>query len=246
MGWAYYNEIDPFCVEWLRNLIKAGKIPDGEVDDRSIEDVKPSDLSGFQQCHFFAGLGGWGKVIKEVYQYDSVVWTGSCPCQPFSAAGKREGFTDERHLWPAFFHLIRECKPRFVFGEQVASPSGVDWFGLVQSDLEGEDYKVGGLDICAAGFGAPHNRPRIYWGATNSSDTLWDKQSWQEPCHGPVGRVGRTFKPFPWDIPWKSALRRLRAMDDGLSYGVVATDATRNAIAIPVAEEFVKVFLEVT
>ena len=51
---AYYNEIDPFCVEWLRNLIKAGHIADGEVDDRDIREVSPDDLRGFRQAHFFA------------------------------------------------------------------------------------------------------------------------------------------------------------------------------------------------
>lgn len=56
---AYYNEIDPYAAQWLRNLIKAGHIADGVVDERSIEDVKPSELRGFTQCHFFAGVGVW-------------------------------------------------------------------------------------------------------------------------------------------------------------------------------------------
>lgn len=50
---AYYNEIDPFAAQWLRNLIAAGHIAPGEVDERSIEDVTPDDLRGFTQCHFF-------------------------------------------------------------------------------------------------------------------------------------------------------------------------------------------------
>ncbi len=56
---AYYNEIDPFAAQWLRNLIAAGHIAPGEVDERSIEDVTPDDLRGFTQCHFFAGIGIW-------------------------------------------------------------------------------------------------------------------------------------------------------------------------------------------
>ena len=55
---AYYNEIDRFAAAWLRELIKAGLLPDGEVDERSIADVSPGDLAGFTQCHFFAGIGG--------------------------------------------------------------------------------------------------------------------------------------------------------------------------------------------
>ena len=54
---AYYNEIDPFAAQWLRELIKAGHIAPGEVDTRSIEDVQTDDLAGFTQCHFFAGIG---------------------------------------------------------------------------------------------------------------------------------------------------------------------------------------------
>ncbi|WP_425599092.1 DNA cytosine methyltransferase [Xanthomonas cannabis] len=101
---------------------------------------------------------------------DRPVWTGSCPCQPFSAAGKGAGFVDERHLWPAFFHLIRECRPAAVFGEQVASRDGLNWLDLVCADLEGAAYAVGAADLCAAGVGAPHIRQRLYWVAhANSS-----------------------------------------------------------------------------
>lgn len=58
MSRAYYNEIDPYAAQWLRKLITEGLIADGDVDERSIEDVAPSDLDGYTQCHFFAGLGG--------------------------------------------------------------------------------------------------------------------------------------------------------------------------------------------
>lgn len=122
---AYYNEIDPSAAQWLRNLIEAGHIAPGHVDERSIEDVTPGDLAGYTQCHFFAGIGVWSYALRRAgWPDDLPVWTGSCPCQPFSAAGKGNGFNDERHLWPVFFKLIATCKPNIVFGEQVAS-SGV-------------------------------------------------------------------------------------------------------------------------
>ena len=161
---AYYNEIDPFAAQWLRELIKAGHIAPGEVDTRNIEDVAADDLAGFTQCHFFAGIGTWSYALRCAgWPDDRPVWTGSCPCQPFSAAGKRKGTADERHLWPAFFRLISECRPDTVFGEQVASPDGLAWFDIVSSDLEAADYACGAVDTCAAGFGAPHIRQRLYW-----------------------------------------------------------------------------------
>ena len=161
---AYYNEIDPFAAQWLRNLIAAGHIAPGEVDERSIEDVTPDDLRGFTQCHFFAGIGVWSHSLRLAgWPDDHPVWTGSCPCQPFSAAGKGDGFADERHLWPHFFHLISERRPQHVFGEQVASGNANAWFDLVQADLEGLGYAFGLVPFTSAGIGAPHIRERAYW-----------------------------------------------------------------------------------
>ncbi|HAS1446150.1 TPA: DNA cytosine methyltransferase [Enterobacter hormaechei] len=161
---AYYNEIDPFAAQWLRNLIAGGHIAPGEVDERSIEDVTPDDLRGFTQCHFFAGIGVWSHSLRLAgWPDDKPVWTGSCPCQPFSAAGKGDGFADDRHLWPHFFHLISERRPQHVFGEQVASGNANTWFDLVQADLEGMEYAFGLVPFAAAGIGAPHIRERAYW-----------------------------------------------------------------------------------
>lgn len=149
---AYYNEFDPYAAQWLRNLIAAGHITPGEVDERSILDVRPSDLVGFERCHFFAGIGVWDYALNLAgWPAGCEVWTGSCPCQPFSAAGKRGGTADERHLWPALFHLIRERRPAKFLGEQVASKDGLGWLDLVQADLEGEGYAVGAADLCAPG-----------------------------------------------------------------------------------------------
>lgn len=142
MRGAYYNEIDPNAAQWLRNLIAAGHIAPGEVDERSIEDVAPDDLRGFTQCHFFAGIGVWSYALRLAGWPDNKpVWTGSCPCQPFSSAGKGAGFDDERHLWPALFHLISERRPKLVFGEQVAGVNA--WFDLVQTDVEAVTTPLG-------------------------------------------------------------------------------------------------------
>lgn len=168
---AYYNEIDPKAAAWLRELIKVGAIAPGDVDERDIRDVRPSELDGFTQCHFFAGIGVWSYALRLAGWSDSSpVWTGSCPCQPFSDAGKGGGFDDERHLWPAWFHLIEERRPEHVFGEQVASKDGLGWLDLVHSDLEGAGYASAAVDICAAGVGAPHIRQRLYWVADSGCE----------------------------------------------------------------------------
>jgi DNA (cytosine-5)-methyltransferase 1 len=238
---AYYNEIDEYAAAWLRNLIAAGHIAPGEVDTRSIEDVHPADLQDFTQCHFFAGIGGWPLALRLAGWPDGrLVWTGSCPCQPFSSAGKGVGFADERHLWPAFHHLISERKPTTVLGEQVASPDGLVWLDQVQADLEASGYAIGAADLCAAGVGADHIRQRLYWVAHSKRN----KQSREEPRSRPLGRMGRVEQPIPWDRDWQSALAGFRAMGDGIPRCVEATDAARNAIVPQVAQVFIECVME--
>ena len=195
---AYYNEIDPYAAAWLRNLIKDGHIADGVVDERSISDVKPEELYEFTQCHFFAGIGVWSHALRSAgWEDNRPVWTGSCPCQPFSGAGTRKGMADERHLWPHWFHLIEECRPPTVFGEQVASKDGLGWIDLVQADMEGADYAIGAFDLCSAGFGAPHIRQRLWFVADTDNPR---SQGWisgrsdtqRQDQHGHVGCGGTT------------------------------------------------------
>lgn len=165
----YYNEHDPKAAAWIRELIAKKIIPEGVVDERDIQEIRPSDLAGFVQCHFFAGIGGWPHALTLAgWPSDRPVWTGSCPCQPFSTAGKGLGTSDERHLWPVFASLIREFQPPTVFGEQVASKAGREWLAGVFADLEGMGYSRAGADLCAAGVGAPHIRQRLYWVANSN------------------------------------------------------------------------------
>jgi DNA (cytosine-5)-methyltransferase 1 len=168
---AYYNEIDPKAAAWLRELIRQGHIADGVVDERSIVDVAPDELRDFAQCHFFAGIGVWSYALRFAgWADDRPVWTGSCPCQPFSAAGARGGFDDQRHLWPHWHHLISQCQPPVIFGEQVASKDGLGWLDLVCADMEATGYAIGAADLCAAGVGAPHIRQRLFFGAARLAD----------------------------------------------------------------------------
>ncbi len=159
---AYYNEHDPYAAQWLRNLIAAGHIAPGIVDERKVQDIEPWELLNYTQCHFFAGIGVWSHALRRAgWPDDQPIWTGSCPCQPFSAAGKQKGFSDDRHLWPTWQRLIEVCRPSVVIGEQVAS--ALDWLDLVQTDMETADYAFGASDLCAAGFGGAHLRQRLYF-----------------------------------------------------------------------------------
>ncbi len=161
---AYYNEIDPYAADWLRNLIAAGHIAPGDVDERSIEDVHPDDIRSYTQCHFFAGIGVWSYALRRAgWPDDRPVWTGSCPCQPFSAAGKGTAFDDERHLWPAWHWLIQERRPPVVFGEQVASKDAEPWLDLVSTDLEALGFAAAAVAFPSASVGAPHKRDRTYF-----------------------------------------------------------------------------------
>lgn len=195
---TYYNEIDPQAAQWLRNLIAAGHLPEGDVDTRSIEDVHPHELRGYTQAHFFAGIGGWPLALRLAgWPDDRPVWTGSCPCQPFSAAGARAGFDDERHLWPAWYWLIEQCRPPVIFGEQVASKAADDWLDLVQADMEALDYALGAVPFPSASVGAPHIRDRLYWVANALGHRL---QGWvsrradqeRETVDGSSGRGSAT------------------------------------------------------
>ena len=168
-----YNEIEPYAADWLRNLVASGHVAPGEVDARSIRELREGDVQQHVQAHFFAGIGVWSHALRSAGWPDArPVWTGSCPCQPFSSAGRRGGEADDRHLWPEWFRLIRECRPPVVLGEQVASPDGLRWLDLVSADLEGSGYAIGAADLCAAGVGAPHIRQRLYFVAVADGERL--------------------------------------------------------------------------
>jgi DNA (cytosine-5)-methyltransferase 1 len=190
----YYNEFDPKAAAWLRQLITDGLIPKGTVDERSITEVQPADLVGYTQCHFFAGIGGWPYALRLAgWPEDRPVWTGSCPCQPFSSAGKQKGKEDERHLWPTFFALLRgynaisQREPVTTFGEQVSSAIRHGWLDGICADLEGEGYSCGHAVLGAHSVNAPHIRQRLYWVAyaSNSGRAQHEHESWQWKKKGP-------------------------------------------------------------
>ncbi len=100
----------------------------------------------------------------KTFQWDGrpvFLLTGGFPCQPFSVAGKRKGKEDGRALWPEMFRVIKEVKPRWIIGENVA---GFINMGLDESisDLESEGYEVQTFIIPACAVNAPHRRDRVW------------------------------------------------------------------------------------
>lgn len=244
----YYNEHDKFAAAWLRELIRQGHIPSGDVDERSIEDVRPNELRGYTQCHFFAGIGGWSYAIDLAgWPRDLPVWTGSCPCQSFSTAGKGLGFADQRHLWPAWFHLIRECRPDVVFGEQVSAAIRHGWLDLVSADMEAEGYAIGAAVLGAHSVGAPVIGNRLFFVAeANRAGRAWPRQAQpKERSDHPFisggfktsrGADGRTrpVDPRPYSLGY------------GVSSRVAFNRAYGNAICPQTAAAFISAFIEVS
>lgn len=178
---TYYNDNDEGTVQWLRNLIDAGQIAPGDVDGRSITEVHPSDLKGYRQVHLFAGIGGWAYAARLAgWPAGRELWSASCPCQPWSVAGRREAEADPRDLWRHVVRLVRARRPARVVGEQVASAAGYAWFDRASADLAGENYASRAVDIPALAVNAPHQRQRLYWVAVANAVRTGLERSWSD------------------------------------------------------------------
>lgn len=238
----FFNDINPFTQLWVKNLWPAAR-----TLTKDIRELTPNDAAGYRRCHFFAGIGGWELALAMAGWPENVtVWTGSCPCQPFSEAGLKRRDEDERDLWPHLYRLVRECQPPVVFGEQVANPLGLEWIDRVQADLEEGGYAVGKAVIPAASVGAPHDRKRVWWVGYSTRTRLerlrpihrrvapsWD--SWSDGISiidctdGKRRRTQSGVRPLAHGIP--------RRMDQIIAYG--------NAIVPQVAGVFIRSFMEV-
>ena len=171
LGWenVFHCEINPFCRQVLNYWF---------TNSKSYEDITKTDFREWQ-----------GKID---------VLTGGFPCQPFSVAGKRKGTEDNRYLWPEFKRAIREIRPPWVVGENVAGilsmvqPSKkADMESMpatehedkqefvietICKDLEAEGYTVQPIVIPACAVGAPHRRDRVWFIACNNSFRLRKKK----------------------------------------------------------------------
>jgi len=188
-----YNDNDPFAAEWLRQLITLGQIPEGHISEKSIHDIDPAELLGFDRCSFFAGIGGWDYAARLAgIPDDHPMWYASLPCQPFSNAGKRKGFEDERHLWPVFFDLVKAARPPIIFGEQVAAAIRHGWLDRIFDDLERIGYACRAAVVPACGVGAPHIRSRLWWAAWLAEDPASLGRRGRD--HGDPAREGREIQ----------------------------------------------------
>lgn len=255
----YYNENDKKTAAWIRELVAARLVPRGDVDERSICDVQPGDLKGYTQCHFFAGICGWSLALQLAgWPSDKPVWTGSCPCQPFSTAGKGLGDKDERHLWPVFASLIRSCKPPVCFGEQVASKAGRAWLAGVFADLEGMGYQRAGADLCAASKLAPHPRQRLFWVADSNGKFDLGKEL---PASGRKSEIPSIWKGEENlksgqgrvdELVARRATKRVSSYSDamleldGIPGRMVIMRGAGNAIVPQVAAEFIASYMDIT
>lgn len=250
-GRAYYNEIDKHAADRLELLIDAGLIPSGVVDRRSIRDVSATDVLGFTQCHFFAGIGGWPLALRLAgWPDERPVWSASLPCQPYSVGavghGGAKGQEDDRHLLPVFVPLVKQCAPAIIFGEQVASAIKWGWLDEAFWALETLGYACGASVEPALAHGAQHERKRLYWMA-NAGRAGWAR-------HQPLERLSVTAAQAlaVYGDPIAGARRALDGdysdllPCDGVSVVLerAATKDYGNAIYVPQAVEFIIAAIE--
>jgi DNA (cytosine-5)-methyltransferase 1 len=241
----YYNENNAHSVAWLKELMKKNLIAPGVVDDRSIKEVEPADLRGFTQCHFFAGIGVWSYALRRLAGLpdDTPIWTGSCPCQSFSIAGKQQGYDDPRgRLWKDFFRLISECRPPTIFGEQVAAAIEFGWLDNITKDLGDAGYEVGAAVFPACHVGAPHKRERLYFVA--DSNGISTSRECRPPGDGILADFWSSSVLERFPDRKRRVVPRTGLLAHGTSDGVALMRGFGNAIVAQQAAEFILAFIE--
>lgn len=130
----------------------------------------------------FPNVKRYGDIKEFKGQIGSVdILSGGFPCQPFSTAGKRKGEADDRYIWPEYLRVIREIKPSYVVGENVAGLITMDDGKTLEgvfTDLEGEGYEVESFIIPACGVGAIHTRSR-FWVVAHTTSRRFKRRNGQ-------------------------------------------------------------------
>jgi len=238
---VYYNEIDPFLAQWLRNLIANKSIPRGDVDERDIREVRAEDVRGYTQCHFFAGLGGFayaGRLAN--WPRDKPIWTGGPPCQNNSIAGAiwnvRTGLRGDRsglaHTW---LDLVERVRPPLVFFENV--PGIKKWIAEIEDRLAGFGYGISRQDIASWDIGALDKRKRVWLAANADGKRL----SVTRPTR-PSSFIGEPWRTITGDF-WRKDTAGNGSIRNGVPSRVACLRAFGNAINPHVAAEIMRMML---
>lgn len=198
----YFNEIDAYCCTLLRR-----RFPAATVDERDVREVDPSDLDGHEQCHLFAGIGGFPLGLQWA-SWESPIWTVGFPCKQTSTAaavhGRRVGLEGkDSGLWHEAVRLIEGCRPERIIIENVSGAAS--WAGEIEGRLEEIGYHVRQLRGTASGVGAPHRRRRMLWVADRDSTRL--AFSWPPRPSEAASDSRRTIDRNPWLSPLPRGVR---------------------------------------
>jgi len=178
--------------------------------------------------------------IRNIRNIKADLITGGFPCQPFSSCGPQRGQADARHLWPEMLRVIRESRPTWVLGENVAAIDGMA-LGDVLAGLEAEGYQVRAFGIPACAVGAGHIRERRWILAHSTGDAgellagQWEDIPNITASYGKDGRVGDGWRSLP----------RVRGGSDGIPRRVDRLRGLGNAIVPQVAAEILRCVMRV-
>ena len=179
-----FSEIDPYANQILK---KHWPATPNLGDIRNITAASVADAAKRKSGQSEAG-DGWESAGGRSQEIRLDLLTGGFPCQPFSLAGKRGGAADNRHLWPEMLRVIKECRPRWVLGENVPGIIGMELDACL-SALEGAGYETGTLIIPACAVDAPHRRDRVWIVAHREKPGLEGADTTRQTCAD-----GRTAK----------------------------------------------------
>ena len=219
--WAGYEtvgfcEIDKYCQKVLRK-----NFPNVPIFD-DIRKLSRSDIDGAID-----------------------VITGGFPCQPFSVAGRKKGTQDDRDLWPEMFRVIKEFKPTWVVGENVANFVSMA-FQRTKTDLESEGYEVQPFIVPACSVNAPHKRDRVWIMAyaNNKRFSRFQQSNTNTVQSSKKERFSVRGFNYDYEMEYPNIPKNIR-VDDGLPHRVDRVRALGNSIVPQVAYQILKAIKDI-